>query len=147
MLKTRLTCCALAFCIAASGCSAFVPKTQAVTATCSEPDATIQIDGDEVYQGTAKFEARRNKPLSVACYKEGYYPAQKNISSSINWVGIADVIGTFVLIFPAVGVFLPGAWDLDETDINVKMVKEMKAPKPSAPEPSARESSAVSTLQ
>ncbi len=124
MLKVRAICISVAFSIFACGCSAFVPKTQTVKASCSAPDATIQIDGDQIYHGTAKFEARRNKPLSVSCYKEGYYPAQKNIASSINWVGIADILGTFVLVFPAVGVFLPGAWDLDETDINVTMVKQ-----------------------
>jgi len=113
----------VACCIAASGCSAFVPRTETVTASCSVPDAKLQVDGGQIYQGKATFQAVRNRVLSVACYKRGYYPAQKSVSFSISWTGVVDVLSAFVIIVPAVGVFLPGTWELNEKNITVNMVQ------------------------
>lgn len=119
----KIICITIAVSIATSGCSVFVPKTQTVNASCSEPDATVQINAGQTYQGRAQFDARRNKAVSVTCYKSGYYPAQKTISSSLSWTGVADFIGSFIFIVPVVGFFSPGAWDLDETDVTLNMVR------------------------
>jgi hypothetical protein len=113
----------LSISILASGCSAFVPKTQTVTAACSEPDATLQINGGESFTGQAKVETRRDKVFSYACYKQGFYPAQKSVSYSISPTGIADFIGSMIFIIPIIGVFSPGAWDLDQTDVTINMLK------------------------
>lgn len=106
-----------------SGCSAFVPRTQTVTASCSEADATLQINGGETHTGKARVEARRDKVLSYACLKPGYYPAHKTVSYSISPTGVADFIGSMLFLIPIVGVFTPGAWDLDEKDVTINMVK------------------------
>ena len=106
-----------------SGCSAFVTKTQTVKASCSEPDAILQINGGETYNGQVKIEARRDKVFSYACLKPGYYPAQKSIPYSISPTGIADFVGSIFLLIPIVGIFTPGAWNLDETDTTINMVK------------------------
>ena len=106
-----------------SGCSAFVTKTQTVKASCSEPDATLQINGGEVFTGKAEIAARRDKVFSYACLKPGYYPAQKSVSYSISPTGVADFIGSMIFIIPIIGIFSPGAWDLDETDTTINMVK------------------------
>lgn len=111
--------------IAVSGCSTFVPKTQTVSAICSEPDATLQING-QVYQGKAQVEAKRNKAVSVMCTKPGYFPAQKTIDYSLSETGVADVVGTVFLLLPGIGLFTAGAWKLDETDVNLAMVKSEK---------------------
>jgi hypothetical protein len=76
-----------------------------------------------MYQGKAQVEARRNKVVSIMCYKQGYYPAQKSISSSLSWTGVADLVGSFIFILPVIGFFTPGAWNLDETDVTINMVK------------------------
>lgn len=119
----RTICISVLCCVAASGCSALVPKTETVTASCSVPDAKLQVNGDQIYEGKATFQAVRNRVLSVTCYKRGYYPAQKLIAYSISWTGVVDVLSAFVIIVPAVGVFLPGAWELNETNITVHMVE------------------------
>lgn len=113
----------LAISLSVSGCSAFVPKTQTVKAACSEPDATLQINGGLTYTGRVQLETRRDKVFSYACLKPGYYPAQKTVSYSINPTGIADFIGSMIFIIPIIGIFSPGAWDLDETDVTINMVK------------------------
>jgi hypothetical protein len=111
--------------IAVSGCSTFAPKTQTVSAVCSEPDATLQING-QTYQGKAQVEAKRNKSVSVMCTKPGYFPAQKTIDNSLSETGVADIVGTVLFLLPGIGLFTAGAWKLDETDVNLAMVKSEK---------------------
>ena len=106
-----------------SGCSAFAPKTQTVNAACSEPDATLQVNGVQTYTGHAQIEARRDRVFSYACLKQGYYPAQKSVSYSISPSGIADFVGSMLFLIPIIGIFTPGAWDLDETDVTINMVR------------------------
>jgi hypothetical protein len=109
--------------ISVSGCSAFVTKTQTITASCSEADATLQVNGGQTYTGKAEIIARRDKVFSYACLKPGYYPAQKTVTYSISPTGIADFVGSMIFILPIIGIFSPGAWDLDETDVTINMVK------------------------
>jgi len=109
--------------ILTSGCSAFVTKTQTVNASCSEPDAILQINGGQTYTGQAQIEARRDKVLSYACLKPGYYPAHKSVSYSISTTGVADFIGSMIFLIPIIGIFSPGAWELDETNVTINMVK------------------------
>ena len=106
-----------------SGCSAFVTKTQPVKASCSEPDATLQVNGGETYIGHTELNARRDKVFSYACLKPGYYPAQKSVSYSISPTGVADFIGTMIFFIPVIGIFTPGSWQLDETDTTINMIK------------------------
>ena len=111
--------------IAVSGCSTLAPKTQTVSAVCSEPDATLQING-QMYQGKGQVEARKNKTVSIMCTKPGYFPAQKTIDYSLSETGVADVIGTVLLLVPGIGLFTAGAWKLDETDVSLPMIKSEK---------------------
>jgi uncharacterized protein YceK len=119
----KILCLILAVSVLSSGCSAFVSKTQAVNVSCSESDAVVQINGGQTYPGQVRVDAKRDKPLSIACYKQGYYPAQKSVHSSLSGTGIADLLGSFIFIIPVIGFFSPGAWDLDESEVTVNMVK------------------------
>lgn len=119
----KFICLALVANLALSGCSAFATKTQTVHASCSEPDATLQVNGGQIYTGQAQIEARRDKVFSYACFKPGYYPAQKNVSYSISQTGIADFVGSMIFLIPIIGIFSPGAWDLDENEVSINMVK------------------------
>ena len=121
----RVVATMVALSVAVSGCSAFVPKTQTVSAVCSEPDANLQING-QVYQGKAQFEAKKNKTVSIMCTKSGYFPAQKTIDHSLSGTGVADIIGTLFFLLPGIGLFTAGAWQLDETDVNLAMMKNEK---------------------
>jgi len=113
----------LSFSIVLSGCSAFAPRTQTVSASCSEADATLQINGGQTYIGQTKIEARRDKVFSYSCFKQGYYPAHKSVSYSISPTGVADFIGSMFILIPIVGIFTPGAWDLDEKEVTINMLK------------------------
>lgn len=58
--------------------------------------------------------------------KPGYFPAQKTIDYSLSGTGVADIIGTVLILFPGIGLFTAGAWNLDEADVNLAMVKSEK---------------------
>lgn len=60
------------------------------------------------------------------CTKAGYFPAQKTIDHSLSGTGIADIIGTVFFLFPGLGLFTAGAWNLDETDVSLPMMKNEK---------------------
>lgn len=121
----RIIAAIVALCFLVSGCSVFVPKTQTVSALCSEPDAVLQING-QIFQGKAQVEAKRNKAVSIMCTKTGFFPAQKSIDYSLSGTGVADTIGTFILLLPGLGLFSAGAWSLDETEVSIPMLKSEK---------------------
>jgi hypothetical protein len=110
-------------CFLTTGCSVFVSKTQTINAACSESDAVLQVNGGEIYTGQATLLARRDRVFSYACLKQGYYPAHKSVSYSMSPTGIADFIGSLFIYLPIVGIFTPGAWSLDETNVTINMVK------------------------
>lgn len=120
----RIMCIIVATSFLSSGCSLFVPKTQPLAVSCSQPDATLQINGGQTYPGHAQIEARRDKAVSIVCYKQGYYPAQESISNSMSWSGVADFIGAFIFVVPVIGIFSAGSRSLDESDVTVNMVKD-----------------------
>lgn len=121
----RIISAIVALSFLASGCSAFVPKTQTISAACSESDAVLQING-QTFQGKAQVETKRNKTVSIMCTKEGYFPAQKSVDYSLSGTGVADTIGTFIILLPGIGLFTAGAWNLDETEVSIVMVKNGK---------------------
>lgn len=113
----------LGLALTVSGCSAFVPRTQKVKAACSEPDATLQVNGGDIYTGSTELDVQRDKVFAYTCYKPGYYPGQKAVSYSISTTGVLDFVGSMIFLVPIVGIFMPGAWHLDETDTRINMVK------------------------
>lgn len=117
----KITATALTLSLLLSGCSAFVPKTQTVSASCSEPDAVLLINTQQ-FKGSAQTDVRRNKTVSVMCTKPGFFPAQRSVDNSLSGTGIADIVGTFIFLVPGLGLFSAGAWSLDETNINVPMI-------------------------
>lgn len=121
----KVTAAIVAFSVLVSGCSTFAPKTQTVSAVCSESDATLQVNG-QVYEGRAQVESKTNKSVAIMCTKPGYFPAQKTIDYSLSGTGVADAVGTALFLLPGLGLFTAGAWKLDETNVNIPMVKSEK---------------------
>lgn len=117
----KIVAATLSLSIVLSGCSAFVPNTQTVSVACSEQDAVLQVNGQQ-FKGSAQTQVRRNKNVAIMCTKPGYFPAQKSIDNSLSGTGVADIVGTFVFLLPGIGLFTPGAWSLDETNVHVSMV-------------------------
>lgn len=106
-----------------AGCSTVQPLTQHIRIACSEADAVLEVNGNK-YTGLADLDLVRNKDVSITCTKPGFQTASKTVRTSLSGTGIADAIGGVLLLGPAVGLVTPGAWNLDETDVTLRMYKQ-----------------------
>ena len=105
---------------ATAGCSAFRSTTQQVSVTCIPEDATLMIDGQRC-RSPVTIKARRDRDISVQCFKDGYLPYQRLVGIRFNTTGVLDAIGTFCFLLPAIGLCTPGAWSLEDTEIAVTL--------------------------
>jgi hypothetical protein len=106
-----------------SACSAFLPKTQTTDVTCSPEGAVVVVNGQR-YKSPAQFEAKRNRDLSIQCRKEGYETAQRTVGHHFNATGVLDVVGTVLYLLPGIGLLTPGAYSLDETNVNIELFEK-----------------------
>jgi hypothetical protein len=106
-----------------TGCSAFRSSTQMVNITCNPNDAILTVNGQR-YTPPVQINAKRNRDLSIQCYKEGYAPSQRTIGHHLNGTGALDAVGTLLILVPCIGLFTPGAWSLDETDVAITLYQK-----------------------
>jgi hypothetical protein len=74
------------------------------------------------YTPPAQVTVKRNREVSIDCYKDGFVPYQRTIGYHFNSTGALDAVGTALFLVPCIGLFTPGAWSLDETDVNISLV-------------------------
>lgn len=101
-------------------CSAFNPSTQIVSVNCNPADTKLIVNGNRLDCPT-KMPARRDKQLVVEAYREGYEPYKETIDYHLNKMGEYDIAGTIFIIVPIFGLLFPGAWDLDQTEIDIQL--------------------------
>ena len=108
-----------------SGCSMVVPGRQRFSVTASESDAKIYVNGDYVGQGNVNTRVRRNHDVSVLVKKDGYVPVSRSIGTEFSMTGILDIVGGFIFFcVPWLGLFFPGARQLEQSNVAVVMEKE-----------------------
>lgn len=112
----KLLCLLMAITIA--GCSAFRPNKQTVKIDCNVSGTILKVNGDS-YDCPSDVDVRRDSKVIVEGYKEGYDRYYKQIDYHFSSTAKLDLVGTAFLFFPVFGLMFPGAWDLDETEINV----------------------------
>jgi hypothetical protein len=110
--------------ITQSGCSMVVPGKQRFSVTASETDAKIYVNGEYIGQGNVQTRVRRNNDVSILVKKEGYIPVSRSIGTDFSITGILDIIGGFIILVPWVGLFFPGARQLEQTNVAVVLEKE-----------------------
>lgn len=81
----------------------------------------MQINGI-VCQSPATLSVPRNKPLFISCEKDGYFSSQRTIASRLNGVGALDAVTGAFLLYPLAGLFMPGAYSLDSTDVQIELI-------------------------
>ncbi len=101
-------------------CSAFNPSTQIISVNCNPADTKVVINGSR-FDCPAKMHVRRDKQLVVEAYRDGYEPYKEMIDYHLNKTGEYDIAGTIFIIVPIFGLLFPGAWDLDQTDIDIQL--------------------------
>lgn len=105
------------------GCSAFKSSTQQMNITCNPTDAVLIVNGQR-YHSPAQINVKRNRDVSIQCYKDGFEPYQRTIGNHFSTTGVLDTIGTVCFLFPGIGLFTAGAWDLDETDVQIDLYQK-----------------------
>ncbi len=113
----------ITFLAVSSGCSLFRSHNQSINISSAPMDAAVTVNGAR-YRTPTQVSVKRNEPVNIQCYKKGYVPYSRTIGTHINVTGILDIVGTFIFIVPCIGLFTPGAFDLDETNVNITLYKE-----------------------
>jgi len=109
-----------------SGCSAFAGSRQSFSVTASERDAQIYINGELVGHGNVQTTVSKNKSVSVMVKKEGYYPATRDIGTTMSFIGILDIIGGCIFLLPFIGLAFPGSHELDKSSVSIILEKAPK---------------------
>jgi hypothetical protein len=123
IMKENLKSAILGACIIVltnTGCSAFRSPMQTMNINCNPSDCILMVNGQR-YTPPAQISVKRNRDVSIQCYKDGYAPYQRTIGNHFNDTGVLDAIGTWIFILPGIGLFTPGAWSLDETDVTIAL--------------------------
>lgn len=92
---------------------------------CSESDAILTINGQR-YSPPAQVRVKRNRDVAIQAYKDEFVPYQRTIGHHFNGTGALDAVGTLLILVPCVGLFCPGAWSLDETDVFIQLYEKDK---------------------
>lgn len=103
----------------ASGCSLLVPSQQRLTITASEKDAQIYLDQKPIGSGTVTMKVYRNRVYHVLAEKPGFHPAEKTVRYKISATGWLDGIGFYFCLVPGIGMFAPGAQELEQSDVHL----------------------------
>jgi hypothetical protein len=104
-----------------TGCSVFNHRTQTFTVTTRAPEADVYINGELAGKSPVSRELKRNENIKLLVKKEGYLPEEKLILHHFSTSGRVDIISSCWLLFPALGLLSPGAWTLNETNVNVRL--------------------------
>lgn len=108
--------------ILVTGCSTFQPDKQTLKINCNPQDIILKVDGDQ-HNCPGEISVRRDKKIQIEAYKAGYDRYTKLIDYHLSTAAKWDAVGTVAWFFPVFGFLSPGAWDLDETEINVVLNK------------------------
>ena len=116
-----LVCFAMLFNL--TGCSCFRDSNQTMTVTTDQPDTQIYINGAMAGTGTASAVVKRNENVQLMAKKDGYVTIQRSIGKSLNTTGVLDIVGGCIFLIPLFGLLAAGSNSLDETNVNVMMIK------------------------
>ena len=111
-----------------SGCSFLAPGTQRLFIRTSEPDAKVYLNGSLIGQGSLSYQVNRGQKVEVTVQKEGFFPGVRTIERSLSVPGRLDAVGTYLILVPALGLMSPGAYQLDTTEIDIRLIEIPKWP-------------------
>ncbi len=86
----------------------------------TDTDLIAVVNGTE-YMVPNMIMVNRNSDVSIHCSKVGYHPYRKVIGHHFNLTGTMDLVSTFFLVVPVIGLFTPGIWSLNATEVNIDL--------------------------
>ncbi len=104
-----------------SGCSYTNRGPKLISLTILPADAYVIINGIEYHCLSPQFvEVNPNRTLLITAYKPGYKEAFYAVNNQLSTVGTIDALGS-IFLFPFLGLFSSGAWELKETNIKIQL--------------------------
>lgn len=97
--------------ISTVGCSFFGPRLQMITISSDPIGADVFINGEHVGKSPVRQEVARSPELLVEVRAEGYEVGYRKANRSLSSLGIADMIGGWLLLLPFLGLLAPAAWE------------------------------------
>ncbi|HEY0009496.1 MAG TPA: PEGA domain-containing protein [Tepidisphaeraceae bacterium] len=89
---------------------------QNVSITSIPDGADIKINGESKGRAPLVIPLERNKEHAIVATL-GSQSTVRNINSELSPTGILDIVGTVLFLVPGIGLFTPGAWELDSTQV------------------------------
>ena len=114
------------------GCSAFAPHTQEVTINSVPMGADVKVDGVPYGPTPVTVKLQRNKDHAIIATRGQQIGAQ-TVGNHLSLTGALDIAGTFVFIVPVIGLFTPGAFSLDTTQVVVPLNATVAPTPPATP--------------
>jgi len=114
----------LAACLSIQGCSFLAPRTQVLHVKTSVSDAEIYLNGQLIGKGSVSYPANRGEKVEVTVQKTGYYSVTRTIERTLSVLGRLDTIGGYLLLIPLLGLMAPGAYQLEETMLDIRLRRE-----------------------
>lgn len=105
---------------ALASCSLFVREKQPVTILADEPNADIRVDGQYLGRGRATVSLIKRETHSIVATM-GKRSAYTTIDYDFSTTGVLDLIGGCIILLPALGILSGGAWQLDQTHVNLHL--------------------------
>jgi PEGA domain len=102
---------AIALSISMTGCSFFGARLQTITVSSDPIGADVYINGERVGKSPVSHEVPRGPDLLVEVRAEGYEVGYRKANRSLSTLGIADMIGGWLLLLPFLGLLAPAAWE------------------------------------
>jgi hypothetical protein len=102
------------------GCSTLKSSTQQINITCTPTEGvTLIVNGQKQKQCPIQMDVPRNQKLQIEAAKDNYLPYNKTVDHHLSTTAKLDMAGICVTFFSGFGLLAPGAWDLDETSIDI----------------------------
>lgn len=105
--------------ISLANCSLVAPKTQNITVNATAPSVNISANGVNKGVTPLTFEAKRNESLQLVATKSGYKPSTYKVDRKLSDTAMLDIVGGLFLGLPFVGLLAPGAWELEQTSVQI----------------------------
>lgn len=105
------------FALASSSCSLFRTSTQTVTVTATDSSADLFADGQPIGRGVGTATLKRSESHTFMAKTSDGRAGTASVGRSLSTTAMLDIIGGLIFLIPFIGLFGPGAWDLDVTNV------------------------------
>lgn len=84
---------------------------QTLTISSDPPGARVLVNGESVGTAPLRVQVRRSEDVLIEVRKAGYQTGCRTSHRSLSTLGIIDVVGGSIILFPFFGLLSSAAWE------------------------------------